>query len=74
MHVVVGHKATREATVTSEMVRSFAEMTSDYNPLHFDEEFAARTRFGRLIAEGGIITGILNTLVAPTENPGGAEG
>ena len=60
MHVVVGQKA----TVTSEMVRSFAEMTGDCNPLHFDEEFAARTRFGRLIAQGAVTTGILNALVA----------
>ena len=56
--------ATREMTVTPEMVRGYAEITGDYNPLHFDEEYAARTRFKRLIAQGGITTGLLHALVA----------
>ncbi len=47
----------------------FAEMTGDYNPLHFDEEFAAKTKFGTLVVQGGLITGILNALVA-TDIPG----
>ena len=51
-------------TVTEEHVRSFAEITGDYNPLHFDEAFASRTRFGRLVAQGGLTTGLLHALVA----------
>ena len=39
-------------------------MTGDYNPLHFDADFAAGTKFGKLIVQGGLITGILNALVA----------
>jgi acyl dehydratase len=46
------------------MVRAYAEITGDYNPLHFDEGFAARSRFGRLMAQGGIATGLLHALVA----------
>ena len=46
------------------MVQAFAQLTGDYNPLHFDREFASRTRFGELIVQGGITTGILNALVA----------
>jgi acyl dehydratase len=34
------------------------------NPLHFDPDFAKRTRFGRLVAQGGIAAGMLNALVA----------
>lgn len=51
-------------TVTEAHVRAYAELTGDYNPLHFDEAFASRTKFGRLVAQGGITTGILNALVA----------
>ncbi|HEX3246834.1 MAG TPA: MaoC/PaaZ C-terminal domain-containing protein, partial [Chloroflexota bacterium] len=43
----VGQTAERVKTVTEADVRAFAEITGDYNPLHFDEEFASKTRFGR---------------------------
>ncbi len=64
MELTVGQKATRELTVTAEMVRAYAEITGDYNPLHFDEEFVARTHFKRPLAQGGIATGLLHALVA----------
>jgi acyl dehydratase len=64
MKLTVGQKATRELTVTAEMVRAYAEITGDYNPLHFDPEFVARTRFERPLAQGGIATGLLHALVA----------
>ncbi len=51
-------------TIDSNVVQKFAEITGDYNPLHFDEAFAAKTRFGRLIAQGGLATGLLHALVA----------
>ncbi|HRC62566.1 MAG TPA: MaoC family dehydratase [Dehalococcoidia bacterium] len=60
----VGARASRELVVTPELVRAYAEITGDYNPLHFDEEFVAATRFGRLMAQGGIATGLLHALVA----------
>lgn len=44
MQITVGQKAHREAKVTREMVRSYAEITWDFNPLHFDTEFTGRTR------------------------------
>jgi acyl dehydratase len=56
-------------TVTDSDLRSYAEITGDYNPLHFSDDFAARTRFGRRVAQGGIAAGLLNALVA-MELPG----
>jgi acyl dehydratase len=64
MELSKGQTAHREIKVTAEMVRSYAEITGDYNPLHFDPEFASRTRFERLITQGGITTGLLHALVA----------
>ena len=64
MELAIGQQASRELVVDAEMVRKFAEITGDYNPLHFDAEFAAKTRFGRLMAQGGIATGLLHALVA----------
>ncbi len=64
MDLKPGQQATRELTITPEMVKKYAEITGDYNPLHFDEAFVGKTRFGRLIAQGGITTGLLHALVA----------
>ena len=63
MSLAIGQKATRSLTLTSDHVKMFAELTGDYNPLHFDEEFTAKTKFGKLVVQGGLITGILNALV-----------
>jgi acyl dehydratase len=62
--VTVGQKASRTMTVTAAHVRAYAEITGDYNPLHFDEAFVAKTKFGKLVAQGGLTTGILHALVA----------
>jgi len=51
-------------TLTSEHVETFARLTGDYNPLHFDEAFAKGTRFGGLVVQGGLTTGLLHALVA----------
>ncbi len=64
MDLTVGQKATRSLTLTAEQVEKYAEITGDYNPLHFDEAFAAGTKFGKLVVQGGLTTGILNALVA----------
>ena len=59
-----GQRARRTKIVTARDVDLYAEITGDRNPLHFDAEFAARTRFGRLVAQGGITAGMLNAVVA----------
>ena len=64
MSVAVGQKARRSLTLTADHVATFARLTGDYNPLHFDAEFAARTRFGNLLVQGGLTTGLLHALVA----------
>jgi 3-hydroxybutyryl-CoA dehydratase len=60
----VGQVTRRTKTITEADLRLFAEITGDYNPLHFSDDFAARTRFGRRVAQGGIAAGLLNALVA----------
>lgn len=60
----VGQTARRSLTLTAEHVQTFAKLTGDYNPLHFDADFAARTKFGGLVVQGGLTTGLLHALVA----------
>ena len=64
MAMLVGQTAERSMFVTKEIVERYAELTGDYNPLHFDDEFASKTRFGRLISQGGIAVGLIHALVA----------
>jgi acyl dehydratase len=64
MKLSVGQKATRSLTLTAEHVKTFASLSGDYNPLHFDELFAAGTKFKRLVVQGGLTTGLLHALVA----------
>src|SRR5687768_17079876 len=64
MKLSVGQKATRSITLTADHVNKFAELSGDYNQLHFDESFVSKTKFKRLVVQGGLTTGLLHTLVA----------
>ncbi|HMJ08771.1 MAG TPA: MaoC family dehydratase [Pyrinomonadaceae bacterium] len=52
MDVKIGDRFSTERTVTDELVKKFAEISGDFNPLHLDGEYAKTTRFGRRIAHG----------------------
>ena len=65
----VGQRASWTRTIGPEDVEAFARISGDRNPLHFDPDFAARTRAGRLIVQGGLTTALFNALVA-MELPG----
>ena len=60
----VGTTATWSRTFSAEDVERYALISGDRNPLHFDPGFAARTRLGRLVVQGGLTTGLFNALVA----------
>ena len=52
MNIKIGDTFKKERLVTDELVRAFAEVSGDFNPIHLDEDFAKTTRFGRRIAHG----------------------
>jgi acyl dehydratase len=62
--VEVGQKTTRKRTVRDRDIELFTELTGDRNPLHYDEEAASASRFGGIIVQGGITSGLLNAVVA----------
>lgn len=64
MNISVGQTATRKKEITAADVKAFAELSGDYNPLHFDETFVAKTKFKKLVVQGGLTTGVLHALVA----------
>jgi 3-hydroxybutyryl-CoA dehydratase len=61
----IGEKASISKTVTDEMVRTFADVTDDHNPVHVDDAFAAKSLLKERIAHGmlgaGLISAVLGT-------------
>jgi len=53
-----------EVTLTPSSVAEYATAAGDSNPVHFDAEFAAQTRYRRLIASGTQTTALLLGLTA----------
>jgi len=51
-------------TVTGDDIVRFTDLSGDRNPLHYDAEAAARTRFGEIVVQGGVTSAILNAVVA----------
>jgi acyl dehydratase len=60
----VGERASRTRLVTPRDIELFTELTGDRNPLHYDKEAAAASRFGAIIVQGGVTSGLLNAVVA----------
>jgi acyl dehydratase len=60
----VGQTARRSRTVSPRDIELFTELTGDRNPLHYDADAATRSRFGGIIVQGGVTTGLLNAVVA----------
>lgn len=59
-----GEKASRTTLISDEMIRTFATLTGDTNPVHLDDAYAAGTRFGRRIAHGMIAAGLISATLA----------
>lgn len=60
----IGASARRTRTVSRRDIELFSEITGDRNPIHYDDELAARSRFAGVVVQGGVTSGLLNALVA----------
>lgn len=56
----VGKKATVRKTVSESDVYLFAGLTGDLSPNHVDEEYMRKTKYGRRIAHGALIVGLMS--------------
>lgn len=61
--LAVGQSAERTRHVTDDVIRRYAEVTEDFNPVHVDEVYAARTRFGGRIAHGMLAGGFVSAVI-----------
>ena len=62
MDLKIGEKFSTTKQITDAVVRAFAELSGDYNPIHLDDEFAKTTQFKKRIAHG-MISGALISAV-----------
>ena len=60
----VGMSAETTTPITDADVVAFAGIVGDFNPVHLDAEFAAKSRFGGRIAHGMLIAGLLSGVLA----------
>ena len=60
----VGDTARRTRKITTRDIELFTELTGDRNPLHYDSLLAGRSRFGGIVVQGGVTSGLLNAVVA----------
>jgi acyl dehydratase len=60
----VGATESMRKTLGQREVALFSEITGDRNPLHVDQAAAEASRFGGLITQGGVTSGLLNAVVA----------
>jgi acyl dehydratase len=65
----VGDSASRSRAVSARDIELFTELSGDENPLHYDADLAGRSRFGGIVVQGGVTSGLLNAVVAE-ELPG----
>ena len=75
--IAPGEVATFTKKVTERDLLLTAEITGDHDPLHVDEAYAATTAYGRRIAHGALVLGLLSTtasLISHRAIANGAEG
>jgi 3-hydroxybutyryl-CoA dehydratase len=69
LRISVGARASLTRVISDTDITAFAELTGDSNPLHVDDAFAARSRFGRRIAHGLLSAGLISAVLG-TKLPG----
>ena len=62
-HIAVGDSDNFEVVVTDDMIRQFADVSGDHNPLHTDPAYAMTTKFGKPVAHGMLLASFFSRLV-----------
>ena len=60
--ITVGDSFTVRRTFTEADMLTFARITRDYNPVHFDDRFAAAKKFNGRICHGLMVAGMLTEI------------
>ncbi len=61
--IQVGDRAEVIHTITEQDIQTFGELSGDFNPLHFDDEWAKNTLFKGRIAHGLLTAAFISTAI-----------
>lgn len=64
IRVTVGERIVGQVALTHEEVATFARLSGDLNPLHYDDAYARQTRFGCVIVSGPQLISLMMGLTA----------
>ncbi len=63
MNLKIGDTFSVSKEVTDELIKQFADVSGDYNPIHLDEDFAKDTRFGKRIGHGMLTASFISAVL-----------
>jgi len=61
--IKLGDSAFQVKLITEKDIELFGEVTNDYNPLHFDSEYAAKTMFKKRISHGMLVGSLFSKVI-----------
>lgn len=61
--IVVGLKHSFEVNINDKIVDNFAKISGDFNPLHMDAQYAMKTKFGKRVCHGMLLSSFFSRLV-----------
>ena len=59
----IGLRASRSRTITEDDIDLFAHVSTDKNPIHIDERYAALTPFGGRVAHGIMVASMISAVL-----------
>ena len=64
MDISIGQKVRKQRVFTRDVVQRYAELSGDFNPVHFDEDYARNTIFKKPIVHGPLVLTLVTTMFA----------
>ncbi len=61
--IEIGVRHNFEVIIDKKLEENFAKITGDFNPLHMDEQYAKKTKFGKRVCHGMLLASFFSRLV-----------